>query len=314
MEIKQLAFNQIEMTKLFDFVSFQLPLESFNQENFSYQPLTVIKNDKIYYLADGYLRFKSLQVAATKTIPVIIFDSTQLLTIWRFKLIHKYQLKLINYFELAMIVKTMSLYLKLKPAELWEKAFLKTIISNLQILQLLLEMLERRDLLKRLLPEKNWTLQLYKSFQKLSLPDIEALAAKFNKNFCGERWNAGQWQVITQYLLDLKRKKKQQVSELLELVIPENYSQKFDFYFIKQELFKLKNPVTAEIYKNRLECLKKMRLPNNFTINFADSFENNSLIFSIKSKNIEELKKTLFFFNNKIKLTVDELEKLFCLI
>ena len=311
MNLINLPLNKIKEWDVFQLNS-NITDELIEKDNLTDYPLSVIKMNEVYYLVDGYQRWQKLKkLEPTQKILVLVFQEHFFQKLWKNRIIYKFANKQISYLALGEALKKIAAHLNLSELEVWSKLDLKSIIPNSKFLQTLLEMNSKQEELKKLLPEKEWHPQIYKSFGKLKKNELKYIVNLLS----GFAFTASQWRIIIDNLCDLKLLKNTPIKNLLDTIEINSFLKKNPkaFFIIKEKLFLLKNPVASSIYAKRAEYLKSLNLPDNYKLEYSDNFENKYLELKIKSKNLVELKKSLNFFYDSVESNKNKLEKLYSL-
>ena len=287
----------------------KVAVSKINETDFFLDPLKCLEFKGKYYLLDGYQRWRYLEKESSY--PFLVFLSFSLEELWRTKLLSKWQNQKLNLFELAENIKIFAKFLKISEVELWHRLDFKPILSHVNLLKLVLEMEEQKQILQKFLPAEKWSLQIYKAFRVLSNKEKEKLHQKFSPT----NFNANEWKEILGFLTTLKKIKKIPFLELLDLIkapeqLPE-YSHQKRFNDWREILFALSNPITYQIQQERREKIFNLKLLPQIRLNYALNFEKKELNFYFSTKNSSELKKILIFLQNKLHSAESQIEDLY---
>ena len=133
----------------------KVAVSKINETDFFLDPLKCLEFKGKYYLLDGYQRWRYLEKESSY--PFLVFLSFSLEELWRTKLLSKWQNQKLNLFELAENIKIFAKFLKISEVELWHRLDFKPILSHVNLLKLVLEMEEQKQILQKFLPAEKWS-------------------------------------------------------------------------------------------------------------------------------------------------------------
>ena len=299
MQLKIIASEKIKTCALFEYPATKIQLTSSY-----YEPPKVVQTQEHYLLVDGYQRWKHYPQNKQKC---LVFPNSYFLKLWSAKLLNKFQNGKTNWIFLGELLQKMAKHKQISVVKLVAISELQQIIPHSDFLKIILEMFHRKDFLLSILPLESWTMQTYKVFQKLNNEELKLIGDKFKKF----KLNFNQYKQILETLYDLKRLKKQSISSLLEFAITDSKTSLASF---QNTLFNLKNPVASEILQKRAAALQKLKLATGIKINYDTNLESPYLNFYWKTKNIKDLKKFLFCFQNKLTYSHEQIDYLYNLL
>lgn len=299
MKLQNIAFTKIQTSELFSYPNSSK--KTFSKSD-NYEPLKVCQQGKKYILVDGYSRYHS----SKKNWQCLVFEQNDFFFLWESKLLDKFYHSQTHWIGIGQSLQKISVCLQKSILQIINHSKIKSIIPNAQFLDILLEMVRRKDFLLKILPAESWTIQNYKIFRKNTDQEILFLAKKLSP-FC---LNFGQYKQILEILYDLKRLKKCSISNLLEeLLTPEISLSDF-----KKNIFILRNPFASRIFAQRKKALQKLRLPSTIQITYNEDLEQPLLFFRCQTKNTKDWQKLLNFFQKDVLFIKNEIENLYQLL